>query len=102
VDLISTLPVGSLGAGSILAIFVLLIMRGGLIPRQTHEDRMRDKDAQIEYWRTAHGREVNRGDELASQVTTLMEVASTAEHVLTSLSQVARKDEMRHETASSA
>lgn len=101
-DLISTLPIGSLGASGILVIVVLLVLRGGLIPRQVHEDRMKDKDAQVEYYRTAYEREVARGVELTSQVTTLMEVASTAEHVLTSLPTVARRDEMRHETTSSS
>lgn len=89
-DLISTLPIGSLGAGGILTVVVLLILRGALIPRSIHEDRIRDKDAELAYYRTALDRECQRGDIMTAQVETLMEVASTTEHVLTSLSEAAK------------
>jgi hypothetical protein len=85
VDLISTLPIGSLGATGILAVVVLLILRGNLIPRNVHEDRIRDKDAEVQYYQRALEREQRRGDVLAAQNETLMEVGKTAEHVLNSL-----------------
>jgi hypothetical protein len=85
VDLISTLPIGSLGATGILAVVVLLILRGNLIPRSVHEDRIRDKDAEVSYYQQALEREQRRGDVLAAQNETLMEVGKTAEHVLNSL-----------------
>lgn len=81
---------------------IFLILRGQLIPRSTYEDRMKDKDSQIDYLRVGLQNEVRRGDVLASQLSTLMEVASTTEHVLTSLSMVTRKGDPEHETASSS
>lgn len=98
---VSALPLGSIGATGILALVVLLIVRGGIIPRSTHEDRMKDKDNQIDYYRTALSRETKRNDELVHQLGTLMEVARTAEHVLTSLPMAARPgEEGRDEVAS--
>jgi hypothetical protein len=82
---VSTLPLVPMGATAILALVVLGIFRGALIPRQTHEDRMRDKDAQILYYQTALAREVERNGELTNQVGVLMEVARTADHVLSAL-----------------
>jgi hypothetical protein len=82
---ISTLPLVPMGATGILALVVLAIVRGALIPRRIYEDRMRDKDAQILYYQTALGREVDRNGELTKQVGVLMEVARTADHVLSSL-----------------
>lgn len=82
---LTTLPYVPIGATGILGMTVLMLFRGALIPRRTHEDRMRDKDAQIDYYRTALDRETARSAELTSQVGVLMEVATTAEHVFRSL-----------------
>lgn len=82
---LSTLPLVPMGATTILALVVLLIVRGNLIPRSTHEDRMRDKDAQILYYQTALGQEIERNGEITRQMGMLMEVARTADHVLSSL-----------------
>lgn len=82
---LSTLPLIPMGTTTILATVVLLIVKGGLIPRSTYEDRMRDKDAQILYYQTALDRERERSGILTSQVSTLMEVGRTADHVLSSL-----------------
>lgn len=84
-DLINTLPIGSLGAGSILGLVILLVLRGNLIPRSIYQERMADKDEQIKEYREALDRERVRGDIQVRQIDTLMEVANTAEHVLNSL-----------------
>jgi hypothetical protein len=99
---ISTLPLAPIGATGILCVAVLMLLRGALIPRRVHEDRMADKDAQILYYQTALEREIQRNGELAGQVGTLLEVAHTAEHVFTSLPIAAgRGDGSRDEMASS-
>lgn len=90
---LSTLPFAEVGATGILAIAVLMIFRGALIPRKVHEDRMKDKDQQIDYYRSALEKETTRSGELTSQVGVLMEVASTAEHVFRSLPVAAAKVE---------
>ncbi len=82
---LSTLPYAPIGATGILALVVLSIIRGFLIPRSVHEDRMRDKDAQILFYQTAYEREAETNKVLTAQVSTLMEVARTADHVLSSL-----------------
>lgn len=82
---VSTLPLVPMGATTILTLVVLWIIRGGLIPRVMHEDRMRDKDAQILYYQTALAREIERNGEVTRQMGMLMEVARTADHVLSSL-----------------
>jgi len=99
---VSNLPV-PLGATGILAIVFLMVMRGKLVPRSVHEDRMKDKDTQIKYLETALQRTEQRNGELMSQVGLLMEVATTAEHVFESLPMAAtgRDDGSKHELASS-
>lgn len=87
------LPLAELGASSILGMTVLMVFRGHLIPKRLHEERMHDKDQQIEYLRTALVQEQVRGSELTAQVGVLMEVAATAEHVLTSLPVAAGRTE---------
>lgn len=82
---LSTLPIAPIGATGVLALVVLFIVRGMLIPRSMHEDRMRDKDAQILFYQTAYEREAETNKVLTAQVSTLMEVARTADHVLSSL-----------------
>lgn len=85
---ISSLPLEPIGATGIVSLVVLLILRGTLIPRRVHLDRMADKDAQIEYYHTALEREAERNDALSGQLDALMEVARTADHVLSSLPHV--------------
>lgn len=99
---LTTLPMVPLGATTILALVVLGIVRGALIPRRTYEDRMRDKDAQILYYQTALSRETERNGELTRQMGVLMEVARTADHVLSALPIAASHgDGSRDEMASS-
>lgn len=82
---LTSLPYVPLGATGILGLTVLMLFRGALIPRRVHEDRMKDKEDQINYYKTGLEREMQRSQELTSQVGTLMEVAVTAQHVFRSL-----------------
>jgi hypothetical protein len=92
---ITTLPIAPIGATGILAIAILMLLRGTLIPRSVHEDRMKDKDQTIEYLRTVNS-------ELLAQNSALMTVGHTAERVLMSLQEAAsgNEEEGRREVAS--
>lgn len=83
---VSALPIAPLGATGILCVAVLMLLRGALIPRSVHEDRMRDKDQTIEYLRTVN-------TELLTQNSALMTVGHTAERVLMSLQEAATGSE---------
>ena len=48
-EMLAGLPVGQLSAGALVAIVVLLILRGGLVPRQ----QLVDKQADCDKWREA-------------------------------------------------
>jgi len=81
---LTTLPLVPMGATGILALVVLLIIRGAIIPKATHDARMADKDDFIKYYRLAYERETEANRELRIQMGMLMEVAKTADHVLSS------------------
>lgn len=93
---ITALPIAPIGATGILAVAILMLLKGALIPRSIHEDRMRDKDQTIEYLRT-----INL--ELVAQNQALMTVGHTAEKVLMSLQEAASgtDEEGQREVASS-
>lgn len=92
---LSTLPLAPLGATGILAAAMMMLLRGALIPRSVHEDRMRDKDQTIENLRAINA-------ELIAQNSALMRVGHTAERVLMSLHEAAggKDEEEQHEVAS--
>lgn len=92
---VSTLPIAPIGATSILAIVVLLIIRGALVPRAVHEDRMRDKDRQIDNLQATNA-------ELLAQNAALMQVGYTAERVLVSLREAAGQSEGDHREVASS
>lgn len=83
---VTTLPIAPIGATGILAIAILMLLRGTLIPRSVHEDRMKDKDQTIEYLRSVNS-------ELVAQNQALMTVGHTAEKVLMSLQEAASSSE---------
>lgn len=91
----TTLPIAPIGATAILAVAVLMLLRGMLIPRSVHDDRMKDKDHTIEYLRTVNA-------ELLKQNSALMTVGHTTERVLMSLQEAASgsEEEGRREVAS--
>lgn len=84
---ITTLPIAPIGATGILAIAIIMLLRGALIPRSVHEDRMADKDQTIAYLKAAN-------EQLTRQNQALMTVGHTAERVLLSIHEAAGgKDE---------
>lgn len=71
------------GAAALLALVILLILTGRLVPRRTLDDARADRD----YWRQAHAEEAKARQAERELTNELIEVARTADHVLTSLPQ---------------
>lgn len=87
-----SLPLQSMGAGTIVVLVVLMVLRGALVPRATLEDVRADRDARL----LEKQREIDAlrltvealgatCDEQARNVAALLEVGRTARHVLLSL-----------------
>lgn len=91
----------SLGATGLLALVVVLILRGALVPRSTFDIMREDKDKQIEIWRTAYETGVSIQDIQREQISALLEANRTTTHVIQSLPRAASLNERsgRHELA---
>ncbi len=87
-DLLGGFPAGlnlpNIGAGALVVLTVLAIMRGWLVPgRQVdrlmkiHEDRLAEEKARGDEWRSAAAVASARNDELTRQVAQLQEVGRT-------------------------
>lgn len=77
------------GAAAILALVVLFILLGRLVPRSVLEDVRKDRDARVteilaerDTWRNAHRESESARLEAQAQVGELLELSRTAEHVL--------------------
>lgn len=75
------IPVGALTPAGLLAIVVLLIAMGRLVPRRTMEDVIHDRNE----WRTAHRISEQSRVELAGMVTELLEHSRTTDAFIRSL-----------------
>lgn len=80
------------GAAAIVSMVVLLILRGHLVPRSTVDDVRADRDARIaelaaerDTWRAAHKESEVARHVAQDQVSELLELSRTADHVLRSL-----------------
>lgn len=95
----SKLPLATGSATALLGLVLLLVLLGKLVPRSHLDDaqkavekaesdrdkRVDEKQREVDLWRSAFISEVGTTRELSSQVTELMELARTANHVLRSL-----------------
>ncbi|MGP3737897.1 hypothetical protein ACTWJ9_33480 (plasmid) [Streptomyces sp. GDS52] len=77
------------GAGAIVTLIVLLILRGSLVSRAVLEDVRKDRDARVaelvaerNAWREAHRESEAARIEAQNQVGELVELARIADHVL--------------------
>lgn len=70
-----------MGLSGLLALVVLLILTGRLVPRSTLQDVRDERDT----WRAAHMESEAARQAEREQVTELLELSRTAGHVLTSL-----------------
>jgi hypothetical protein len=75
------IPLGSLTPAGLLAIVVLLIAMGKLVPRRTLEDVITDRNE----WRTAHRVSEEARLELQQQVSELLEHSRTTDAFLRAL-----------------
>jgi hypothetical protein len=88
-DLTSYLP-STLGAGAIVAMAVLMIFRGLLVPRATLDMVREDKQQQIDTWKTLAEDRKKIIEEQAKQIDMLLESAQTTRRVLEALPEAAR------------
>lgn len=75
----------SLGATGLLAVVVILILTGRLVPRSTLEDVRADKDKQIEVWRTAYETSMSAQDVQREHISALLGAAETTTRVIQAL-----------------
>lgn len=65
--------IGGLTASGVVLVAVLLILRGDLIPRKTHEEVKNDRDK----WREAAQKSWTRSDKQAEQIDELLQSQKT-------------------------
>jgi hypothetical protein len=73
--------IGNLGAGALLALTVLLILTGRIVPRRSLDDAR----AERERWEAAWHAEKETSQALSVQVGTLIELGRTTEALLNTL-----------------
>jgi len=89
----------SIGAVGLLALVVLMIFRGSLIPKSTIDARIADKDAQIEMWRAAYEKSQEALDLKDQQIDALLEAARTTTNVVAAVSEAASRNSGRSRRA---
>lgn len=83
----TTMLTPSLGATGLLAAFVIAILTGRLLPKSSVEERLADKDKQIDTWRTAYERALEVQDEQRTHISALLDANRTTTHVIQALPQ---------------
>lgn len=83
-QLLEGVPIGDIGLGGLVVMFVLAILTGRLIPRATHDLMLNDRDQ----WRDAAQKSAAVISEQSAQISELMEGGRAALHVTESLHQV--------------
>jgi len=76
---------GNISSWSLVAVFVLLIAFGGLIPRWQHKQALRDKDEQINEFRAIHAADLERSNLQMHQVTRLLDATETTTHLINTI-----------------
>ncbi|WIM97711.1 hypothetical protein ACTOB_001259 [Actinoplanes oblitus] len=94
-DWVDQLPAGilpNLGAGSLLALVILGILRGWLVPKKSvdqlltvQDQRLAEATARGDEWKAAATAAAERNAELVDQLDQLQEVGKTAAAILDSL-----------------
>lgn len=83
----------SLGATGLLAVVVVLVLTGRLVPKSTLDELRADKDKQIEIWRTAYDTSMSAQEVQREHISALLEAAETTTHVIQSLPVSAHRNE---------
>lgn len=81
----SDIPIGTLTPAGLLAIVVLLIASGRLVPRRTMEDTIHDRNE----WRTAHRISEQSRAEQSEMIKELLEHARTTDAFIRSVTNAA-------------
>lgn len=79
----------TIGATGLLALAVILIFRGALVPRSTVDQMRKDKDAAIAMWKGAYETSQRAVEMKDRQIDTLLEAARTTTHVVSAVSEAA-------------
>lgn len=79
----------TIGATGLLALAVILIFRGSLVPRSTVNQMRADKEAQIQMWRDAYEMSQRAVDLKERQIDALLEATRTTSHVVAAVSEAA-------------
>lgn len=79
----------TVGATGLLALAVVLIFRGSLVPRSTVTQMRRDKDDQIAMWKSAYETSQRAVELKDQQIDTLLEATRTTTHVVAAVSEAA-------------
>jgi len=69
---------GNLGAGGLLALFIITLLRGGLVTRRQYDDVMSQRDK----WEAAYWKEKEASGLQDSQNSELLETARTMRHFI--------------------
>jgi hypothetical protein len=88
-EFLGSLAIGELGAGSLLAIVVLMLFFGKLITKAQHDREMADKDKQIAFHIEAGAAKDATIALQANQITQLVTAVDTSTHAMEALQQVA-------------
>lgn len=87
--LISSLPIGQLSAGALVALIVLLVLTGRLVPRQQLLDAQADRDK----WR-ASAEDWQRGSlKLGMSMEKVVVLAEATNHALVEIQELASRNE---------
>jgi hypothetical protein len=78
---LDALPITGLSIGTLLTLVFLMVMRGDLVPRRTHEETRADRDTWRKAWEASE--EARRVQ--AAQLSDLMELAKTTDSFIRSL-----------------
>jgi hypothetical protein len=89
---LTSLDPNQIGLGAIVTLMIVSILRGWIIPRSVHLDRISDKDKQIvalgkerDNWKEAYEKSAEAKRELIQQNSALIDGADTTNHLLDSL-----------------
>ncbi|QDN64455.1 hypothetical protein [Streptomyces sp. S1D4-14] len=87
----------ALGASGLLAAVVLMVLTGRLLPKASVDERLADRDRQIETWRAAYERGLEVQDEQRKLLTALVEANETATKVIQAIPRASERPRNRAE-----
>jgi len=86
-ELLTGFPVGQFSTGALVALVVLLILRGALVPRQ----QLVDKQADCDKWREAAEKWQQTSMQLGMSIEKLLVYAETTNHALLDIREMAQR-----------